>query len=143
MSTRQEILDSLEARLQTITKVNGYLTDAGLHLYMWRKTPFTQAEYPALLVVDRLVERGYDSASISTVETKLTVEVIAIDTGADEARKVEEDVVKALGSWDIVPEEFDWIYVPKTELLKEENNAENTSIMLTVVIEYDATYDEI
>lgn len=143
MSTRQDILGSLEARLQTIKKVNGYQTDAGLHVYLWRKTPFTSAEYPALLVVDRLVERGYDSASISTVETKLTVEIIALDTGADEARLIEEDVVKALGSWDVTTEEFDWLYVPKTELLKEENDQENTSIMLTVVIEYDATYDEI
>lgn len=53
-SLRQKIVEAVTARLQTITTANGYQTNLGSKVFVWRLTPFQDSETPALNLFDRI-----------------------------------------------------------------------------------------
>ena len=52
MGRRQEIVDAIKARLQTIQVANGYDTDLGLHVFEWKVTAFADSELPGVCFRD-------------------------------------------------------------------------------------------
>lgn len=147
MSIRQQIIDSLKARLETISKSAGYLTNAGSAVYLWRRTPIGSEQFPCLLVIDRELQRNQDKFGAEQVENVLTVEVIAyaVDKqlgSAEQIRLVEEDLIKCLGDWQETEQVFDWLYVAKTSLVLEDHEVEYAAIQATVIIEYDTAHNQ-
>lgn len=49
---RQRLIDAVRARLQLITVANGYQTDIGRAVFVWRAMPLGEAETPFLNVKD-------------------------------------------------------------------------------------------
>lgn len=99
MSLRQQIVDAIEARLRTITVANGYNTNAGQHVYVWRTVSLEDAELPALCVYDTDCAMA-ESGSIGYMTHELQVVIDAIVSGSasrTEVRKLMEDVFRAIG----------------------------------------------
>lgn len=144
---RQTILLALEDRLQTITVANGYATNIGAEVFLWRTSPAREDEMPCLLVYDKTLDRKYDGAANTRVENQINIAVVVCaaqnENGLQQARTYEADVVKCLGDWDLNPELAEWLYIPKTELVNEEHNLSYWAVLLTVVIEYDSDYNQI
>lgn len=93
-STRQQIVDALEARLKTITSIGG-------KVFVWRKSPVTVAETPCLLVADLTAECSDDGDTIGSRLHTLTVEILAVTsskTSASQARNLLTDIFSAIGS---------------------------------------------
>ena len=49
---RDAIVDAIVARMRQIRVTNGYLTDAGQHVFRWRSADLSPAECPAIDVRD-------------------------------------------------------------------------------------------
>lgn len=97
-SLRQDIIDAVNTRIQTITTGNGYETDAGLKVFWHKKTPMQQSDCPGLVLVDI---KGQPRAiafrtNINTIE--LTINGFYVgETDGTFARKLIADIVKCIG----------------------------------------------
>lgn len=54
-SLRQLIINALVTRCETISTGNGYETNAGSHVFVWRKTPVSQNNLPVIIIRDTLL----------------------------------------------------------------------------------------
>lgn len=103
-TVRQQIIDAIDTRLQTILIANGYKTDAGLKVFAWREFGLGDTDLPALVYKDVFDEP--DQVTIGNVDNTLTVEVSALATKSatsdQQIREMIADVIKAVGvdeSW--------------------------------------------
>lgn len=55
-SKRKLILDSVRDRMKLILISNGYVTDAGKYVFVWKQRPWDLETYPAILVMDTTEE---------------------------------------------------------------------------------------
>jgi hypothetical protein len=97
-NTRQQIVDALDTRLQTITTLNGY--SANLGVYEWLVTPLEEADLPAVVFRDT-VDDIDDEKEFSRLDHTLTVEldVAASSTAsADSVRELIKDILTAIGT---------------------------------------------
>lgn len=102
---RQQIIDTIQARFEGITVVNGYQTDIGLNVTSWKETPWDEGIYSGVDVRDPDCTGSADVFPAHTF--KLTVKATAFaKVGAgtvDEIRdKTLSDINKAIGidpSW--------------------------------------------
>jgi len=96
---RDAIVDALIARMQQITVANGYLTDAGLHVFRWRSAEFAPTECPAIDVRDP-DRRPLGLYNNVPRDWELVVECCAFaSSGADTdgaLNRIVEDILKAV-----------------------------------------------
>lgn len=118
-SIRQKLIDQIETRLATITTGNGYETNAGNNVAVWRdlrKAPFPGGNLDAINVKDgSSVEDRADQAigttrHIVTVHVEFATQQSAIATDAH-LRKIMSDIIKAVGTdrrWNDGSENLAW-----------------------------------
>lgn len=101
-SRRQQLFDAVIARFQTITKANGYETDIGKRVSVWRDVdgaPFAADELPAINVKDPNEESQSVLAGVQ--EHNLTIQVDALDASKNLTQKslhsIDADIKKAIG----------------------------------------------
>lgn len=96
---RQQIIDAIVLRLQTITTANGYATNAGALVEDWPRR-FDDDECPALGVCDVTESSDKGDRESGTETHTLTVQVrvfVAANTPAPTLRAIIGDVQKAVG----------------------------------------------
>lgn len=73
MSVASQLAAALKARIQTVTKANGYLTDIGAGVFMGR-TEINVSELPCTVIVegdDRVMSEGPSSPTIGVKQVKM------------------------------------------------------------------------
>lgn len=98
---RQAIVDALEAALKTVTKTNGYSSDLGKKVFIWRKAALGPNELPCINLRDESAKMSFDGAPMGLVNNELAVAVEAFFTGtttASQARAALADIVACIGS---------------------------------------------
>jgi len=98
MSLRQQIVDAIEARLRTITIANGYLTNAGQHVYVWKTIPMADGDLPAIVIYDRgeSVNQAWSTLEAYCYDLVVDIEAMASGSAADDTiRNVVADIDKA------------------------------------------------
>ncbi|MBI5810444.1 MAG: hypothetical protein HZB21_04560, partial [Deltaproteobacteria bacterium] len=79
-SIRQKIINAIDAKLRTITIVNGFETDMGNHVFHWKASDFAQSDLPLVEyrdVASDIVEGG----PVNFHTFALTVEVEVVTAG--------------------------------------------------------------
>ncbi len=137
MSKRQDIITALEARLQTITIANGYNTDAGGRVFVWRTAQVEPAEAPCLLVEDTKLKRKYDTV-MGQVHNRLHCAVLAVMVGQDDeaARVLEADIIKCLGTWQTAGGLADRLLVVESDIAMEPHGKIIGAALSAVEVEY-------
>lgn len=100
MSKRQTIIDELDAKLKAIQIDNGYITNAGDNVFVWREDELQPAEMPGIIYVDRLA--GKTDGVIGMFRWSLAVDLYCYaaqgkDT-PESMRILIADVIKAIGA---------------------------------------------
>lgn len=83
--------------MKTILKSNGYLTDAGSNVYVWKEYPTDSSYLPCIIIRDKTdeVETGvHEHTHALNVEIGFKTDG---STAATEMRKISDDVYKAIG----------------------------------------------
>lgn len=98
-SQKQQIFDSINARLETILRANGYNSDVGAHVFPWKLTPVDdQNQLPAIRFRDVTALRTSHIGKATIHRAQYELEALArSDSTADEIRDILRDVVRALG----------------------------------------------
>lgn len=100
MGRRQEIVEAIKARLQTIQVVNGYDTDLGLNVFEWKVTAFADTELPGVAFRD--TEQTVAELTGGFRNISMTVEfILGVAAGASTPRIVRQgigDVVRCIDS---------------------------------------------
>jgi hypothetical protein len=137
MSRRQQIADGLKDRLATILVTNGYSSDAGASVFLWRRHDVDPDETPCLLVQDSKLLRDSDKI-IGQTRNLLFFEVVGVLSGMDAtvARDLEEDVIQCLGGWESCGGFADRILVLASEVIMEQHGQLVGSVHLTLQAEY-------
>ena len=102
-SIRQQIISAMVTRLGTITTANGYLTNIGNSVALWRTTEFEKWEMPSCSIADT-----QDTAEVSDLRPnggherhKLTVEILAVISDGDNTpatlEQARADIINAIG----------------------------------------------
>lgn len=96
-SIRQKIVDDFKTRMQTITTGNGYETNLGSNIFVWRTEDWQESELPGgdIRDGDEDVE-VVDDLHIFTLDMELEVKVSGTVSRAD-IRKIIADVTVAVG----------------------------------------------
>ena len=104
-SKRQKIVDVIRARFQNIRTTNGYETNLGSNVLVWRTQPIVAAQLPALTIRDHTEEAEPFVSGRQDHHHRLFIEVefatgpatTSKITADDEARKCLADIIKAIG----------------------------------------------
>lgn len=103
-NVRQRIVDAVKARFQGITAANGYDTNLGQNVFVWRDTSkgaasFAENELPALNLRDSDNQLEYLSPDRFTNELDIEAEVVALAAANVDAevRKMIRDIYTAIG----------------------------------------------
>ena len=96
-TVRESIIAALDARLKTITVLNGYITDSGAHVFDWREDPLQDSELDAFEYRDPACETG-PTETLRTWEHKLTVQIRICSKTMAQVRKIIGDLDKAIGA---------------------------------------------
>lgn len=137
MSARQDIIDALDARLQTILTTNGYGTNAGQHVYEHRATPLNETEMPGIVFRDsETVTADTFGEELHTLE--IILELHAAGAGAqDTVRSIAADVIAALGTDPTFGGLAEDVEIPREEsLVLEAAEQFYAAGTLTVTIQY-------
>jgi len=116
---RQKIVDEIETRIGTITTGNGYETNVGSNVAVWRdmeRAPFPSDNLDAANVKDVTTVETREEQAMGTTQHTLTVHVefatqqTSIATDAH-LRKILADIIKAIGTdrrWNDGTENLAW-----------------------------------
>lgn len=97
-SIRQQIVDAILTRMQTILIVNGYETDLGNNVFEWRTTDLQESELPGLIVRDvseDVAVRGGNHVCTLNIEVEAKA---SGTTSATVIRDIIADITKAIGT---------------------------------------------
>lgn len=98
---RQRICEELKTQFQTITTANGYETNVGSKVFLWKSADWQDAEMPGVNLQDMTEEINLVKVGVRTEEHILTFEAFAAcstgTTSVETARKLAGDIVKLLG----------------------------------------------
>lgn len=144
-TVRQRIMDVVETRMGTILTSNGYKTNAGQNVYVWREEGIAPAKRPAIEIRDVDVEKFNDT--IGEVENHLTVQ-ISISTAEsasamDQLRDIASDVVKAVGTdvnWSALAQDTELIAEP-TDIEKLTQKALAATLSMVIIFITDRHSD--
>lgn len=101
VTIRQQIVNAVEARLETILTTGGYQTNLGEHVSVWRLVPFATSDLPAIDIRDKRETskaQGATSKQEHRLEMECYIEVAEESTTAERARIYLADVQKAIGT---------------------------------------------
>jgi len=107
VSIRQQLIDAIEARLETITVGKVFALRSGDYVcqntikgvYPWRKTPFNPHELPAIEFWDASAETSPGEASRHAHELPIVLQVSTVGSQpASIARTLMEDIIACIGS---------------------------------------------
>lgn len=101
MSQRQNIVNALKSRLQSIMVAGGYSSNLGSNVYEWRVKPLENANMPAIVFRD--VRNSRVDGAIGRFTWALSSEIQIITSGstaASDIRGMIADVYKAIGTDD-------------------------------------------
>jgi|GEM_PF-775425 len=100
-SVRQKIVDAVKTRFQSITVANGYETNLGNKVFVWRDTgaaPFEESELPAVVLFDAKDEIVQQLSRIQHHKLLMVADVVTDDaTQSTQIRKLVADIYKAIG----------------------------------------------
>ena len=108
-SKRQQIIDAIQTRLETILLTGGYKTNLGNNIFVWKTDTIQDSELPCILWRDKseTIERITIGADLHSLQ----IEAEIITSGADAIDKVREmiaDVIQAVGTdltWGTIAED--------------------------------------
>lgn len=139
-SIRSQIVEALAAQLRTIKIANGYNTQAGANVFVWRRYALDDSELPALLLRDTEVERQPVAVG-NQVDTTMTCEVEGIargDNGLELARVIESDIVACLAGFNLSGSIAGWMrcLVSSSSLELVQAEQIEARVQVTVAITY-------
>ena len=94
---RKGVVAALETRLKDISTANGYLTDAGLNIFVWKLTPFGNNQLPGVVIRDASESYIYEDMPVNMKMCRLEIDIDIFAKSIDEVRDVASDVEKAIG----------------------------------------------
>lgn len=145
MSKDAEIMDALKTRLQTILIANGYQTDAGQKVFVWRATPLGENEVPAIMADDTDISHD-DGAIMGMTRHTMTVGLVAVISGTSslvEARKTRADLKKCLFGFHTMGGLANRLDVLKTAIEMKQFENLIAGATAQVQIEYDTPRGEL
>jgi hypothetical protein len=98
---RQRIVDRIADMLLTISKANGYNTDAGNNLEIWKYDNYSASELMGLEFDDIDENEKIDIPKTNAYENQLTITISTYFSGdplPEQGRKIIEDIHKAIGT---------------------------------------------
>ena len=140
---RSVIIDTkVKARLQTITVANGYHTNLGNNIYVWRATraqDYAEAELPAANIMDisDAVLNEEMAGSLNVWDRELTVKIKLICKDIATYRSAVADVYKAFNTPD---DTFDGNVITTSEQADETDVDEDEITLLGGEITIKALY---
>ena len=116
---RQKIVDAVKSRLQTITTGNGYETNVGGNVKVWRdmsSSPFASGDLDALNIRDMRTEASREGQPMGTTQHEMTMHIEAATKDNTMARdkklrKILADLIKAIGTdrqWTVSGAKLAW-----------------------------------
>lgn len=107
---RQQIIDAIQPRFEGITVNNGYQTDVGRNVFLWRETPLESEELPGVVFRDKTVKKLEETFGAVIYDLPIEVVVFMAESGTttDELRKAVADILKAIAvdvSWGAIAED--------------------------------------
>lgn len=111
VTIRQQIVTRIEAALRDISIANGYATNAGANVHVWRSIPFKETELPAIVLRDLDEPIAEDSRYTQRHHRSLHIQIEIVaqgTTSAVEYRLILADVEKALLSGYNEENQFWW-----------------------------------
>mgnify|MGYP001423093616 CR=1 FL=1 len=130
---RQQIMDAVKTRLQSITVANGYNFNLGNNIYEWRIRPLAMATLPALVYRD--VETDIELIEAHRNRLNIEIEIISNSSIVD-IRKMIADVYKAIGV------DIQWgglalnTYPRSDRIMREQEEQTITGAIINIIIEY-------
>ena len=98
ISARQNIVDAVAARLALISTANGYDSNIGGKVFVWRKTPVTLQETPCICIFDTTADSSVLAYPKRDHRLTIAIECLVSDrTTASQARAMANDIYKAIG----------------------------------------------
>jgi hypothetical protein len=100
---KEQIVQAVKTRLETITTANGYHTNLGNNIYEWKQNPHADTNTLSAVIRDTECEEvnvlDQAASGIHTKILTMEIEIIAASgTPAQDLRKAEADVNKAIGT---------------------------------------------
>jgi hypothetical protein len=138
MSARETILGKVKTRMQTILTTNGYQTNAGSKVFVWKTDKFHEEEMPGINITDpylvALPESTEGNYNKQTFELAVEIEgrCASGSTSIATARKLIADINKAVGTdltWD-----GNAIHTVKSEGRNDELDVDETGMFLGGVL---------
>lgn len=101
MTKRQQIMDAVKARMETISIGNNYSSNLGERIFVWRLSNLADTELPAIVIRD-VSNSAVENATIGMFRWALGIELQIIcsdgSTTADQLRAMIQDVYTAIGT---------------------------------------------
>jgi len=99
---REKIMDLLKLRLEEIRMANGYRTNVGEHVLIWRVSPITESEIPCIIIQDTIVEPISEKSvsSMQVLDAGMNVDILCYTKGGSAVRELRDslyDIYKAIG----------------------------------------------
>lgn len=139
-SLRQQLLDAVKTRLETITTGNGYQTSLGSKVYLCRPIAPQDSELPQVVIWDLAEETEQRQAGVW--QNSLVIELHVFQSGAtmangDFARSAVDDLHKALGT-DVRWSNLALDTRPRSN--RYEIDQETRKLTGTIVLEFEILY---
>lgn len=96
-SIRQQIVDALETRMQSILTTGGYNTDIGTNVFIHRATPMQESEIPGMNITE---QERVTQDTVGEELHEMSVSLLVVEDGeasVSTLRDIEADLVYALG----------------------------------------------
>lgn len=145
MSKDAEIMDALKARLQTILIANGYQTNTGQKVFIWRSTSLGDNEVPAIMAEDTEIEHD-NGAVMGMTRNTMSVGLVSVLSGSSslsDARKTRADIKKCLHGYETMGGLVNRLTILKTSIEMKQFENMIAGASATVSIEYDTLRGEI
>ena len=140
-SVRELIVNAVGVRLQAITVANGYETNLGAGLNLWRVTDFADSELPVMNLRD--VECVTDQLIGNHHEHRLKLEVVAVSKigGSDDnagvtSRRMLADIWKAIG----VDRKWSSLALDTNPLRDSTQVEQEKHLLISVKVEFEIKY---
>lgn len=102
--TRQQIVSAIQSRLQGISVFNGYYTDLGTSIWIWRRNPWDASEVPGASIADLSDQQevSAEDESIAIHRLQVEIRIVAKQSSSSDtnARQIIADVEKAISTDD-------------------------------------------
>jgi phage regulator Rha-like protein len=80
ISVRQQIVDAVKKRMKTVKKLNGYQTNMGLNVFVWRTTNIPSIELPCIIIKDSSeVSEAVGSRHIHILPLSIEIKIESVD----------------------------------------------------------------